>query len=413
MNRFVRTAPTRRLLAALLGICVLIAAGSTLAVAASSGGPVPPAKPLPQAIHNGLAAPPVNGISADITFKNNLIDASELQGSDPLLSGGSGRLWLSGDHQFRLELQTTDGGRADAQIVVNRRRFWAYDPSSNTAYTGSLPADTGHKRAGGRRAARDAVPTVARIQTELKRVMQHAKLAPAIPGDVAGQPAYTVRITPKDTGGLIGGAELAWDAAHGVPLRVALYARGDATPVLELDATNVSYGPQPASVFSIAPPADAKLVNVDTQRLTASETKKHRGKHGRHREISGVAAVAGHLPFSLDAPATLAGLPRTSVSLVGGSKHPAALIVYGQGLGSVVVIEQAARRSRGSGQSPNTSQGGDRQGLTLPTVQVGGTTATELDTAIGSLVRFTRAGVTYVVAGSVTRSVADAAARGL
>ena len=85
MNRFVRTAPTRRLVAALLGICVVIAAGSTLAVAASSGGPDPPAKPLPQAIHDGLAAPPVNGISADITFKNNLIDASELQGSDPLL----------------------------------------------------------------------------------------------------------------------------------------------------------------------------------------------------------------------------------------------------------------------------------------------------------------------------------------
>ena len=44
----------------------------------------------------------------------------------------------------------------------------------------------------------------------------------------AGQPAYTVRIAPKHDGGLLGAAELAWDAARGVPLRVAVYAAGRA-----------------------------------------------------------------------------------------------------------------------------------------------------------------------------------------
>lgn len=408
MNRFLRTAPTRQLISVLVGICAVIALGATLAVAASSGGPVPVAKPLAQAIHDALGAPPVDGVAADVSFTNNLIDASELQGSDPLLTGGTGRLWLSSDHRFRLELQT-DGGSEDAQIVVDNGSFWAYDPTSNTVYKGMIPATSAHKPASKPRAARNAVPTVAKIQQELGRVMTHADVSGAIPSDVAGQPTYTVRVSPKESGGLIGAAELAWDAVRGVPLRFALYARGDTTPVLELSATDISYGPQPASVFSISPPVGAKVVDVNTQ-PTSQPRFKRAHKHRQH--ASGLAAMAKHLPFALDAPASLGGLARQSVSLLGSPKHPAALIVYGRGLGSVVVLEQQASRSAPADPS-QSSDGGDGPGLNLPTVSVNGTTAQELDTALGTVVRFTRAGVSYTVAGSVTPMVADAAARGL
>ncbi len=56
---------------------------------------------------------------------------------------------------------------------------------------------------------------------------------------------------------------------------------------------------------------------------------------------------------------------------------------------------------------------GDGPGLSLPTIGVHGDTGQQLETAIGTLVRFTRAGVSYTVLGSVPASVADAAARGL
>ena len=67
-------------------------------------------------------------------------------------------------------------------------------------------------------------------------------LSGATPTNVAGQPSYTVRISPKHDGGLLGAAEVAWDAAHGVPLRAAVYAQGETTPVLELEATDISFG---------------------------------------------------------------------------------------------------------------------------------------------------------------------------
>jgi len=85
---------TRRLLAVIAGAAILIAGGTAIALAAGTNGPVPPPKPLAQAIHDAAAAPPVDGITARIKFTNHLIDSSSLHGSDPILSGATGRLWL-------------------------------------------------------------------------------------------------------------------------------------------------------------------------------------------------------------------------------------------------------------------------------------------------------------------------------
>lgn len=79
VNRFLRTASTRRLLGTITGVVVAIVAGTTIAIAAQGSGPVPKPKPLARAIRSALAAPKVQGISANISFTNSLINASELQ----------------------------------------------------------------------------------------------------------------------------------------------------------------------------------------------------------------------------------------------------------------------------------------------------------------------------------------------
>jgi outer membrane lipoprotein-sorting protein len=416
MNRFLRTAPTSRLLAALAGLLLAAGAGTAIAVAASGNGPVPPPRPLARAIHVALSAPPVRGISARISYTNHLIDASDLQGhADPLLSGATGRLWLSSDHRLRLELQSDNG---DAEVLVNQRSFWVYDPSSNTVFEGRLPAhlmggaDTrGAAERDARHGDRAGIPSIAEIQRALTRVARHVSLSGAIPGDVAGRPTYTVRVSPRQSGGLLGGLALAWDAARGVPLRFGVYARGQQSPVLELSATDISYGAVPASDFAISPPSGAKVVNLSPAAAEHPGAGAGAGVR-RHRHLvraSGVAAVAARLPFRLDAPAALAGRARQSVSLLDWGGHPAALITYGHGLDAVAVAEQAAPRA-----SAQASGGaGDQPGLSLPTVSIRGATAQELDTALGTLIRFTRGGVSYTVVGSVAPSVAKLAARGL
>jgi outer membrane lipoprotein-sorting protein len=411
LNRFLRTAPTRRLLTVIAGALAVIAAGATIAVAAAGNGPVPPSSPLAQAIHDALAAPTVQGISADIQFTNHLITSTEIQGSDPLLTGATGRVWLTSDHRFRLELQGTNG---DANVVVNDGSWWAYFPSTNTVYQGKLPA----RRAERLRARKDhALPTVSAIQDDINRVAQHLGLSGAIPSDVAGRPAYTVTLTPKPDTGLLHSVQLAWDAFKGVPLRFAVYARGDSTPVIELKATGITYGPVSSDVFSITPPAGAKVVKVSTPAGAAARSvhADHAKHHGRARtaKVTGVQAVQSHLSFTLSAPATLANMQRNNVRLLRFGGKPGALVTYGQGLGGLAVIEQPATANSSKQLNLSRGSGEHAHGIMLPTVTINGTTAQELDTALGTVVRFTRSGVTYTVLGSVTPNVADAAARGL
>ncbi|HUO69594.1 MAG TPA: hypothetical protein VMU39_02370 [Solirubrobacteraceae bacterium] len=405
--RFLRTVSTRRLLAIIAGFVSAIAAGAAIAVAAAGPGPVPTKTSLARAVHNALAAPAIGGVSARISFTNHLIDSSDLQGSDPILSGATGRLWLSSDHRLRLELQSDNG---DAQVVVNKGAFWVYDPSSNTVYEGTLPADA---TATQKQTAQDRLPSIAQIQSDIATLARHANLSGAIPSDVAGRAAYTVRISPKHDGGLLGAGALAWDALKGVPLKFAVYARNDPTPVLQLKATNISFGSVPASVFNISPPSGAKVVKVDTTSTSAGAAAGARKAkaHARQKEITGAAAVAKRLPFTLVAPTKLVGLPRRSVTLLNWGGSPAALVAYGQNLGGVAVIEQPASVAKSA--ATNTGQAGDRRGLNLPTVSINGATGQELDTALGTMVRFTRGGVTYTVVGSVPAAAADAAARAL
>ncbi len=265
--KFLRTISTRRLLALIAGFVSAIAAGAAIAVAAAGTGPVPPPKALPNAIHSALAAPAPTGITARISFTNHLIDSSNIQGSDPILTGATGRLWLSSNHQMRLELQS-DSGNGDAQVVVNNRSFWVYDPTANTVYKGTFPQDA--NQATDAKAHDQGIPSIAQIQKHLTELANHVNLTGAIPGDVAGHSAYSIRLSPKHDGGLLGAGELAWDAIKGVPLRIAVYAQNDSSPVLELKATDVSYGNVGSSVFNVAPPSGAKVVQVDTGKAHTS-----------------------------------------------------------------------------------------------------------------------------------------------
>ena len=49
----------------------------------------------------------------------------------------------------------------------------------------------------------------------------------------------------------------------------------------------------------------------------------------------------------------------------------------------------------------------------LPKVSINGTSATELPTALGTLLSFERSGVRYFLIGSVTPAAIEAAAKGL
>ena len=76
------------------------------------------------------------------------------------------------------------------------------------------------------------------------------------------RPTYTLHVAPKHDGGLLGGAEVAWDAGNGIPLRASIYSSASSSPVLQLEATDVSFEAVSSSVFEISPPPGAKVVDL-------------------------------------------------------------------------------------------------------------------------------------------------------
>jgi hypothetical protein len=356
-----RRLSTPRLLA-LVGTvaAAAVCAGAIAVVASGGGGATPPPLPLAQAVHAALAAPAPDGVSARVRFTNNLLPSTALLGGgqgSALLSGATGRLWARSDGHGRIELQSDAG---DTQVVWAPGRLRVWDSSSNTVY--ELPL---------RQHAAGTAPTLADVSAALARLGGHAIVSGATPDDVAGLPAYTATAAPKANGGLFGGLQLSWDATHGVPLRVALTAKGSTAPVLELRATDVTYGFISPADVDVVPPAGTRVVEL------GGSTRTTGGK-----PVTGVDAVRAAVPFALVAPAAVGGRPLTSARAVAKG----ALLVYGGGPGALLVHERATGGSGGP----------------LPPV---------LETPLGTVVSFTRAGVSFLVGGSLTRADVEAAAQ--
>ncbi|HEV7944127.1 MAG TPA: hypothetical protein VGP17_15160 [Solirubrobacteraceae bacterium] len=411
MSSLLRRLPLPRLLL-LCATAVAVGIGCTALASALGNDPKPAPKPLAQAIHDALTAPNLEGFSARVSLTNHLIEGANIQGqepgggsSSPLLSGGEGRVWIAADGRIRLELQSEKGA---TELLYDGSTTTLYQASSNTLYQYTPPARQGERSSQQTAADSGHVPSVAEIQEAITHLMGHADLSGAVPTDVGGQPAYAVRISPARNGGLVGGAELAWDATHGVPLRLAIYAKGQSAPVLALTATDVSYGPVPSSVFSLSLPAGVKTTKIAPPKGGADgQHEGHQGRPHVNATTTGVAAVQAKLPFTLQAPATLAGMSRHEVRLVEVDGHDAALASYGEGLGGIIVVESQAKQGVGS----QTEEGSSP--LTLPHVSINGAKATELPTALGTLLSFSSSGVDHLLVGSVTPSVLQTAARGL
>jgi hypothetical protein len=379
MSSLLRRLSLTRLLL-LCGALIAVGAGGAAVASAIDAGPVPAPEPLPQAIHDAFSAAPVEGVSARIQYTNHLFEGANLAGgseetgglaSSPLVQGASGRLWVSNDGRVRLELQA-DGD--DTEVVLEDRTVSIYGATPNTGYRYTLPSRAGSTRATGceetnnRSAATQTScsfvkrepPTVEEIEEVISRVSEHAVLAGPWPTDIAGQPAYTVRIAPKQAGSLLGAAELSWDAVHGVPLRAAIYSSSSSSPVIELAATEISYGPVENSVFELTPAPGTKIVEL--------------GGAGGSSSSSGAT----------------------------GSGHPTVRAV-GHGLTSVLVAEATSHGESEESSSPPGTQ----------KVDIDGTTASELSTALGTLLSFERSGTRYLLLGAVKPAAIEAVARGL
>lgn len=361
-----RRIPLSRLLL-LCALVVAIGVSATALAFALGSGPTPPPKPLAQAVHDALGAPSVEGFSANVQLTDHLLEGANLASgasgggsnsvtNNPLLTGANGRLWVAKDGRMRLELQSEEG---DTQVIYDGQTLSVYDAASNTLYR-YTPKQSGPGADTKKGADGHEIPSVAKIEEAISK-LQHVTLSGATPTDVAGQPAYTVRVSPKESGSLLGGAELSWDANNGVPLRAAIYSSSSPSPVIELASSEVSFGPVASSVFEFTPPPNAKIEEVKLSK-----------PHGAERSHGS------------------------------GDEHPS-VTTHGSGVTAVEVLESKAKPGEKPLELPEQ----------LPKVKIGEANAAELSTALGTLLGFERSGVRYLLVGAVTPAQIEAVARGL
>ena len=185
-----------KLIALIVASIALIAAFTAVAALAVSAGQTPPARSLAQALHDAASGSPAAGFSADITFTNTMLSSTSglsagdgnPAASNPLLSGASGRVWVSSDGSARLELQSTSG---DTEIVLTHSALSLYDSASNTLYRISLPASKTSSSTDSKSGS--SVPSEQAIQNVLTRLMGSLDISGAQPTNVGGAPPTASR----------------------------------------------------------------------------------------------------------------------------------------------------------------------------------------------------------------------------
>jgi len=365
----------RRRLVAWIALVAVLATGAVVARAAiDRPDPTPPPRPLDRAVTAALRKPAPPGVVARIRVTNRLFPAGSVRGPLAALlgDGARGRLWADGEGRFRIRLGTGIGP-VELGVAAGRLRVASRLPAAFLdGVVGRDPFGLASRR-------RATLPAVRRA---LRPARRYFELSSARPTSTAGRPSYTVRIAPRDDGGLLGAAEVAWDARSGLPLRAALYTRDQGAPVFEVALDRIRLRPVPASALVVRRPPGARRIGPGPRRSPGGE----RAPRPRPTDA---------------APARIAGMPRRFAQRLPGSGLVA---VYGSGLGTILAFQ-------GRAEGPLAELA--RPGLGLPEVNIGGATGTELASTLGTAVGVRSARTLTLVAGLVPPLAAENAARDL
>ena len=197
----------------------------------------------------------------------------------PAIGGGSGsaggRLTslLAGNHTMRVWYGAPDQARvaiddqyAETDIVSNGDHVWTYDSRTKEATRTTVPADQAGEAGQARREAQRQAPEGAPQTPQDAAKQLLAKVGPTtdvrVDPDVtvAGQAAYDLVLTPKDSASLVKQVRVAVDGANYVPLRVQVFGTGS-KPALDVSYTDIAFGQPEAQMFAFNPPEGTKVTD--------------------------------------------------------------------------------------------------------------------------------------------------------
>jgi outer membrane lipoprotein-sorting protein len=193
---------------------------------------------------------------------SDLAGAGDLSLQSLLTGSHTMRVWYGGPDQQRVAILAP---MSERDVIHNGTDLWSYTSTTNevthtTVKSSQLPSVPKLEATTPQQAAQEALRAV--NPTTLVTIDRTAR--------VAGQAAYQLDLTPRDSRSLIGSIRIAIDAASSMPLQVQVFAVGSTTPALQVGFTDISFSAPSASVFDFVPPAGA---TVAQQKAPGSEAK--------------------------------------------------------------------------------------------------------------------------------------------
>jgi hypothetical protein len=250
----------------------LIAAGVGISVGAQAA-PALPARTAAQLLAGVLrtAAAPPPMLTATVTETASL-GLPSLPGNVPgapsgllsglsLLSGtNTVKIWYADRAHVRLAIPVPMG---ETDLRINGHQVWLWQSKSQTAAHVLLPAGSGAAERPRRGRLRLFLPSPGQAARQLLAAVG-STTAVGVQQNVlvAGQAAYQLRIAPRSAGSLIGQITIAIDAHNYLPLRLQVFARGAASPAIQVGYTALSFGRPAASNFTFTPPRLAKVKTI-------------------------------------------------------------------------------------------------------------------------------------------------------
>jgi hypothetical protein len=232
-------------------------------------------------------------------------------------------VWLVSKAEHIALIEPSD---QEVDIVRNHNQAWIWDSSTQNVLhlvgakpSGKSPANPGVGVGSGL----SALPLT---PMELaSRLLGHLNTSTAVsvgsPVYVAGQPAYQLVVGPKGAAGSsIRNIEVALGTSGpllGVPLQIAIYTNGQATPALELGFTGqLNTGAPPASKLTFTAPPGSTVV---TRTVGAGSSGSALGASIPLIPLTKTYGAAGTVPSPGVSPALGSGLGKLSKSGTGWS----------------------------------------------------------------------------------------------
>jgi outer membrane lipoprotein-sorting protein len=167
--------------------------------------------------------------------------------------------YQDGKH-FRLAFPTT---AAETDVIRNGSTLWLWQSGMDSVTKFIVPSDKDQRAAEQKLQAKlpPLTPQQAADQV-LKYVGKTTLVSVEANVMIAGEPAYQLVLAPKDHRSLIGKITIAVDGKYAFPLRVQVFAKGAASPAIQVGYTELNFTtPDPAN-FTFTPPPGATVDTV-------------------------------------------------------------------------------------------------------------------------------------------------------